>query len=392
MKYDFNLAVNRMGTRSIKWDPAFLEKISGKDTLPLWVADMDFVSPESVVKALHERVEHRVFGYPFADEAYYEALIGWQAKRHGWPIKQEWVSISPGIVPALSFIVRALTEPGDGIIIQEPVYAPFRQTIEGHGRVLLNNRLVHENGYYRMDYEDLEKKASEPNVKLLILCSPHNPVGRVWTEEELRKLGDICLKHGVIIVSDEIHNDLVLPGHRHTSFAVLGEEYANSSIVCTAPSKTFNIAGLQNSNIIIPNPEIKKKFDQEMNLFHVGGSNILGLTAAAAAYTTEGEEWLEQLLVYLDGNADFIKQYLEANLPAVKFRKPEGTYLAWLDFSELIPNSKQLERTIKKEAKVLLNPGYGFGEGGDGFMRLNFGCARPVLEEGLERIARVFRN
>ncbi|MFD1956014.1 MalY/PatB family protein [Paenibacillus thailandensis] len=391
MKYDFNLAVNRMGTRSIKWEPAFLEKLDAADTLPLWVADMDFVSPNCVVDALRERVGHRVFGYPFADGDYYDAVTGWLSKRHGWAVKPEWISVTPGIVPALSFIVRALTEPGDGVIIQEPVYAPFRQTVEGHGRTLLNNRLVQTDGYYRMDFDDLERKASLPEAKLLIMCSPHNPIGRVWTEEELRRVGDICLKHGVIVVADEIHHDLVLPGHRHTTYAALGAEYAEQAIICTAPSKTFNIAGLQNSNIIIPNPEMKKKFDKELNLFHVGGSNVLGLTAAAAAYSPEGEEWLEQLLVYLDANADFIGQFLAGRLPGVKYRKPEATYLAWLDFSALIPNGKQLERTVKKEAKVLLNPGYGFGEGGDGFMRLNFGCPRSVLEEALERIARTFK-
>ncbi|QAY65068.1 MalY/PatB family protein [Paenibacillus protaetiae] len=392
MKYDFDRIIDRTGTRAVKWDSQFLDKVmDAKDALPLWVADTDFPAPEVVVEALRSRVEHRIFGYPYADDAYYDSVIYWMDKRHGWPVRKEWISIMPGIVPALSFIVRAFTEPGEGVIIQEPVYAPFRQTIEGHGRQLLNNKLVETDSGYCIDYEDLESKAAMPAAKLLILCNPHNPVGRVWSEEELRKVGDICLKHGVLVVSDEIHHDLILFGNKHTCYAKLGEQYAAQSIVCTAPSKTFNIAGLSTSNIITPNPALKKRLDKEMNLFHVGGANLLGLTAAAAAYSPEGEEWLEQLLAYLEGNAVFVKNFLAEKLPKVRYRLPEGTYLAWLDFRGIMGSSKQLERTIKKEAKVLLNPGFGFGEGGDGFMRLNFGCPRAVLEEALERISRPFQ-
>ncbi|MBN2984050.1 MalY/PatB family protein [Cohnella algarum] len=390
MKEQFDRIIPREGTRSVKWDPEFLSFIKADGTLPMWVADMDFAAPEAVRTALQERVAHGVFGYPFADSAYYDAVIYWHRKRHGWSIQKDWITITPGIVPALNFLVLALTEPGEGVIIQEPVYGPFREAVESHGRKLFNNRLVSENGYYRMDLADLERKAADPETKLLILCSPHNPVGRVWKEEELRQVGDICRRHGIVVVSDEIHGDLILPGSRHIPFASLGDECAELSIVCTAPSKTFNVPGLQTSNLIIPNPELKKKLDKQLNLFHVGGANVLGLTATAAAYSPEGEQWLDELLLYLDGNAQRIAEELARTLPSVRYLKPEGGYLAWLDFRDLSGDDKQLEQRMKQEAKVLLSPGPIFGEGGEGFMRLNYGCPRSILDEALSRIGRTF--
>lgn len=389
VKIDFNEIMDRSNTSSVKWDPAMLKKLLGReaqDTLPLWVADMDFRCAPAIIDRLQKRVENGIFGYAFPDERYFVALQFWNARRHGWQIDPAWVTITPGIVPALSFIIHALTEPNDKVIIQQPVYTPFFTTIQNTDRVPSVNLLIEDRGYYTIDFEDFERKASDPAAKLFILCSPHNPVGRVWNEDELRQLGDICQRHNVTVVADEIHNDLIMPGYRHIPYASLGDAFASHAVVCTAPSKTFNLAGLQNANLIIPNPELKAKIDREFQRYNIHGTNLMGLEATIAAYSEGGEQWLDEALAYLDENAAFIESYTAEHMPKVGYRKPEGTYLAWLDFRAYVKDHEPLAKLMKEQANVLLNEGFSYGPSGEGFMRLNFACPRSILEAALNRI------
>lgn len=395
MKYNFDEVINRVGTNASKWEPVFIEKAKGvksEGVLPLWFADMDFKTPQAVIDALKTRANHGIFGYCEPFDKYYEALIGWYKKRYGWEINPEWVINTPGIVAALNVAVKSLTEPGDNVIVQHPVYGRFRQAVLKNNRVLLDNHLLYKNGKYLIDYDDLEEKAKNPKTKLILLCSPHNPVGRVWTKEELNKLGEICNKHNVIVLSDEIHSDLILPGNEFTTYALLGEVFTNNAIICTSPTKTFNLAGLQTSNIIIPNKEIREKFNSQVKNVYFHCPNIFGIVASTAAYSQEGEEWLSQLLDYLEGNADFIGNFLKEKLPKVKYTKPEATYLAWLDFSEIASDSKELDRKIKEDAKVLLVDGTSFGCNDEVFMRVNFACPRSILEEAMTRIEKVLNK
>lgn len=395
MKYDFDEVIDRRGTNAIKWEPELIEEhmgAKGEDLLPMWVADMDFKCPQSAINSMKKRAEHGIFGYSKPLEEYYSALYYWYEKRYNWKIKSEWAINSPGIVPALNFIIRALTNQGDKVIIQQPVYYPFKKAIENNGRETVNNPLIMKDGKYVMDYEDLEEKAKDVNTKMIILCSPHNPVGRVWEKEELKKLGEICNKYNIVVVSDEIHSDLILPGNKHTTYGILGEEFENNAVICTAPSKTFNLAGLEISNIIIPNKEIKQKIQQEFekSFMHSPTPNIFAIEAVPAVYSPEGEEWLEQLLIYLNANAEFIGDFVSENMPNVSYMKPQGTYLAWLDFREVEGHYKELERKIQEEAKVVLDGGSMFGVEGEGFIRINFACPRSLLKEGLIRIKDVF--
>lgn len=391
MKYNFDHVIARENTNSLKWDRTVLTKRLGFDAdgiLPLWVADMDFRAPQPVIDALIKRAEHGIFGYTSPLDDYYEALTWWQKSRHDWDIQKEWVTMMPGIVPAFNFFIRALTDEGDKIIIQEPVYPPFRSTIETNNRIVANNPLKLVDGKYVMDYDQLEQLAKDPQTKMLILCSPHNPMGIVWSSDELRKLGEICNANNVVVVADEIHNDLILPGNSHLTYALLGEDFANNSIICTAPSKTFNLAGLQISNIIIPNRVIREKVGNELKKSSIMEPNAFGIVATTAAYSEEGANWLNQLLVYLESNAQFIHEFVNHRMPNVKYTKPQGTYLAWLDFRDT-NISEKLEDKISKEAKVFLNSGAMFGSEGKGYMRVNFACPRSVLAEALERISKL---
>ena len=384
MTVDFDRVIDRYQTNSVKWD--FVKDIFGRDDLlPMWVADMDFQAPQAVRDALVAKAKHGIFGYSDPTESYYQAVTGWLERRHGWKVDQDWLVFSPGVVPALLWLVRAFVKPGEKVVLQSPVYPPFLRAIESNGAEPLNNTLRLENGRYVIDFGDLEKKL-QSGAKMLILCNPHNPVGRVWQREELLRIGELCLKYQVLVISDEIHSDLIYPGHKHIPFASLSEELAMNSIVCTAPSKTFNLAGLQTSNIIIPNPELRKSFREMLALNGIGHPNIFGLVATEAAYNY-GEPWLESLLAYVKGNLDFLLAYLESNIPKVKAVIPEGTYLVWLDFRELGLEPKELQEFLLTRAKVALNAGYTFGPGGEGFGRLNMACPRSVLAEGLGRIA-----
>ncbi len=389
MKYDFDKVIERDNTNSVKWN--FREKLFGSaDVLPMWVADMDFRAPQPVIDALVQRASHGIYGYSEGAEEYYEALEGWMRQRHGWEIEREWVVFTPGIVPALNWLLAAITRPGDKVALQSPVYPPFFGAISNNGCETADNPLKFEDGEYRMDFADLEVKLAG-GVKALLLCSPHNPVGRVWQEEEIRRLGELCLRYGVTVISDEIHSDLVYPGYNHRVFASLSPELARNCVVCTAPSKTFNLAGLQVSNLIIPNPELRKALKGVLARSSVRHPNSFGIVAMQAAYR-HGAEWLDQLMLYLHGNLDFLTAFLAEKIPEVKLARPEGTYLAWLDFRQLGMNSSELQSFLIKQAKLALNDGAAFGPGGEGFARMNIACPRSILAEGLQRLERAVRE
>jgi cystathionine beta-lyase len=390
MKYNFDEVIDRTHYHSVKWDE--LETRFGvKDALPMWIADMEFRSPKPVIEAIKKAAEHGIYGYTSRPDSYYQAIIDWMERRHHWKVKKDWLAFSPGVVPALSFIIRAFTQPGDKIVVQPPVYYPFFKVIENNGCHVVNNPLRIGNKKYFMDYDDLERKVDDPRVKLLILCSPHNPVGRVWQKEELIILGEICLEHNIIVVSDEIHADILFKGYKHTPFASISSAFAHHSITCTAPSKTFNLAGLQTSTIIIPNKKYYKIYNNILDSFALDENNVFGLVALEAAYRY-GEEWLEQLLSYLNENLDFLMKYFRERIPKIKVIKPEGTYLVWLDCRQLGLNTKDLNNFMTKKARVALDDGYWFGTEGKGFMRINIGCPRFFLEEGLKKIERAVNS
>lgn len=386
--FNFDEIIERRHTNSLKYDFA-AERGYPEDVLPFWVADMDFRAPQAVRDAIRRRAEHGIFGYSRPKADYYEALEEWFGTRHGWQIDRNALVITPGVVFALSMAVRAFTAPGDTILVTEPVYYPFFSSIEGNGRTLVKSSLLLENGAYAMDYADIEEKIKAHKVRLLLLCSPHNPVGRVWRREELERLAAICLAHDVLVVADEIHADFVRPGHRHTPFASLSPEIAARTITCTAPSKTFNLAGLQLSNIFITEKSLRRSFKKEVYSTGYDEPNIFGLLAARAAYS-EGGAWLAALLAYLEQNIARTKDFLAARLPRVKLVEPEGTYLLWLDFRAYGLEAKALDRKIIDEARLWLDDGAIFGASGAGFQRLNIACPWAMLEKGLEALARVF--
>jgi cystathionine beta-lyase len=381
MSYDFDELIDRRGTWSIKHDFA-AERGKPEDLLPLWVADMDFKTPPAVTEALLKAVSHGIYGYSESKQEYFEAVSHWYRERFGWMVQREWLVKTPGVVYAIACAVRALTKEGDAVLIQQPVYYPFSETIRVNKRKLIDNPLVYENGAYRMDLEDFEAKIILHKVKLFILCSPHNPIGRVWTKEELLKLGDICVKHGVFVVSDEIHSDFTYPGYQHSVFADLKEEFLHRTITCTAPSKTFNLAGLQVSNIFIEDSSIRRRFREEITASGYSQLNTMGLIACRAAYE-QGGPWLEELKTYLSGNLQLIREYLKEKLPQVKLIEPEGTYLVWLDFSDLGLGENELEKLIVGHAKLWLDAGTMFGEEGRGFQRMNIACPREIIKKAL---------
>lgn len=390
MQYDFDTPIDRTHTWSIKHD---FKKENGKadDILPLWVADMDFRSPDSVVEALKKAVDHGIFGYSRADESYFDAVAAWYQKRHHLTLQPEWMTCTPGIVFALSIAVRAFSQEGDAVLIQPPVYHPFSRAILRNKRTLVENPLVLKDGHYEMDLEDLEQKVLDEHVKLMILCNPHNPVGRVWTREELTALADICLRHHVYVISDEIHGDFVWRGHEQTPYASISEEACLHSMMCTAPSKTFNLAGMATSNLFIPDPEMRRKFRSE--LLDVGQENMnrLGLFACRAAYEGGGE-WLDQLIGYLAGNLALVRDFCKNRVPQIQLIEPEGTYLAWLDCRELGMTDDELMAFFSDEAKVWLDPGTHSGEQGSGFMRFNLGSSRSVIAQALDQIEAAWKK
>jgi cystathionine beta-lyase len=390
MKYDFDKIIDRRNTGSVKWD-LIKSDSSAEEILPMWVADMDFLCPEPVVRAIENRAEHHIYGYPMALDSCYESIIEKVERDYGWKIEKQWIVYCDGVVGGLYSSVKAFAGIGEDVIIQEPVYFPFRKAVEENQCKVKNNCLIFDGIRYVMDYEDLNKYFNDNitiinnHAKVMILCSPHNPVGRVWTRDELIKLGEICLANNCIIIADEIHCDLALNGNNHTTFASISEEFANNSVTFIAPSKTFNVAGLSEAVAIIPNKVIRDKFIAA----RAGASsgNVFGKVALEAAYRY-GDEYLTQLKVYLEGNINYLTDYIERKIPKLKVIKPEGTYLLWLDMRELGLSSTELNDFLIHEAKLKFNDGAMFGEGGEGFQRINIGCPRSYIEEALTRLER----
>jgi len=389
MQYDFDRVIDRRTTDSIKWS-VNEKRFGSHKVISAWVADMDFESPAPVVEALRARAAHGIFGYPIRPAAYYDALINWMRKRHDWAIKAEWLTYSPGVVTGLALAVHAYTQPGDKIIIQPPVYPPFFSVVKNNGRQLVLNPLKFVDGKFRMDLEHLEKQI-DAHTKMIILCSPHNPVGRVWTRDELAQLGKLCLRKNILIVSDEIHCDLIFRGYRHIPLATISDELAQITITCVAPSKTFNIPGLYTAAAIIPNGRLRAQFNTVRENLGLEGANIFGIAGFEAAYRA-GEEWLDQLLEYLQGNLEFLLDYFDKSIPRIKPIRPEGTYLVWLDCHGLGLGDAALKEWMHKQARVAMNEGHTFGAEGKGFVRLNFGCPRATLGEALQRIEQAARG
>lgn len=379
MKFNFDEPVSRRGSNSYKWDGT-----EDTEVLPMWVADMDFRTSPAIINVLQKRVEHGIFGYTRVPEEYYKAITDWFSRRHDFSISPEWIIYTSGVVPAISAIIKALTVPGDKVLVQTPVYNCFFSSIRNNRCLAECSPLIREGDTYKMDFDDLERKASAPDVKLMLLCNPHNPVGRVWTKEELRRVGDICLRNGVTVIADEIHCELVYSGHTYTPFASLSDEFLQHSVTCVSPSKAFNIAGLQIANIVAADNNMRLKIDRAINDNEVCDVNPFGVQALIAAYN-EGEDWLEQLLDYIWQNYLCMKDFCDNQLPDFLLTRLEGTYLVWMDCHALGRTSVQLEKDLKENAKLWLNAGTMYGEDGEGFMRWNIACPRKVLMEGLQR-------
>ncbi len=380
MQYDFNRVIDRNNTACLKWD-CRKENFGTEDLIPLWIADMDFPAPPAVTMAIKERAMHPIYGYTYRTPEFYRAIMDWMKKRHNWEIKKEWLLTTSGVVSAIKLAVLAYTEPGDQVIIQPPVYPPFFSSVENNGRQIVLNRLKEENGHYTIDFDQLETLVNA-RTKLMILCSPHNPIGRVWTRDELVKIGEFCLRNNILLVSDEIHSDIIYKDYTHVSIASLDPEIARNTITCIAPSKTFNVAGLATSIVIIPDKANFDRYNNMMNSIGMGTTNIFGITALTAAYKY-GEDWLEELIDYLQGNLDFLEKFLIERISRIKLIKPEGTFLVWLDCRGLGINPKELKSFMNKEAKVGLNDGRDFGAGGEGFQRMNIACPRQILKQAL---------
>jgi len=389
MMYDFDCVWDRKNTDSAKW--CSLERVFGSDdVIPMWVADMDFPVAQPILDALKKRVEHPFYGYTFPDAGVTESVVERMQKKFNWEIDPEWVVYTPGVIPALSVAVRTVSHPGDGIVLQEPAYFPFFSVVNSSGCHILNNQVVTVGNRYEMDYNDLERKFSEPGSrdpnrnKAIIFCNPHNPIGRLWTRDEIARMGEIVIGNGGVVISDEIHCEILMKGYKHTPFASVSEEFAQNSITCMSPSKTFNLPGLEISSIIIPDKKLRDDFTSTRTGI-LPNPNLFGYVALEAGYRY-GDEWLQQVLDYLQENLDFVKMFIEERIPRIKVTEHQGTYLLWLDFRELGLDNDSLRIFMREKAKVGLNEGHTFGESGSGFLRMNFACPRSILEEALTRI------
>ena len=387
--YNFDEIINRRNTHCVKWD-ACADIFGTNDVIPLWVADMDFRTPDFIIEALQKRLDHEIFGYHFHPESFYMAVQQWVWRRAQWKINPADMTFSPGIVTAINFAVKALTTVGDKIMLNRPVYHPFMFAVNDHNRLLINNPLKETNGKYTIDFDDFEKKLSE-GVKMYILCSPHNPVGRVWSYDELKHIGDLCVKYNTILVSDEIHSDLIMKPHRHTHIASISPEISQQTLTFLSPSKTFNLSGFFTSVVHSENSRIMDAFKQYANKMHIGSGNIFGDVALEAAYN-QGDKWLDQLLDYIDGNCDFVVNFLKKHIPVIKTEKPEGTYLMWLDCRQLNMSPQQLDDFFIKKAGLALTSGHIFGEEGTGFMRLNVAAPRSVIATALQRLEEIMNS
>lgn len=381
MRFDFDKITPRRGTNSYKWDSA-----ADDDVLPMWVADMDFQTAPCIIEALRKRVEHGIFGYTRVPEEYYDAVVSWFSRRHEWQIQREWFIYTSGVVPAISAVIKALAKPGDKILTLTPVYNCFFSSIRNNGCELNSCALIYENNTFSIDFDDLERRAADQKTSLFLLCNPHNPSGRVWTREELRRIGEICIRNNVVVVSDEIHCELVHPGFTYIPFASISDEFQKHSVTCVSPSKAFNIAGLQIANIIVENGEWRQRIDKAININEVCDVNPFGVIATIAAYN-DGEEWLDELLRYIHGNYLFFKEYCDEHFPQFPVAPLEGTYLAWMDCRSVNVSSENLEEDMIKKVKLWLNAGSMYGKEGEGFMRWNLACPRQFVEEGLKRFS-----
>ncbi|YCA43312.1 pyridoxal phosphate-dependent aminotransferase [Bacillus sp. JZ8] len=383
MTNSFDQVLNRQNTQSVKWD--FNKAVYGTDdVLPMWVADMDFKPPQKVLDVLSERIQHGIFGYTSPTTDTYKSVCRWLHKRHGFSVDASSLIYSPGIVFAISMAVQAFTNEGEQIVIQPPVYTPFFNMIQQNNRKLVENPLILENGQYKMDFADLEEKFAQ-GAKMMILCSPHNPAGRVWTKQELQKVADLCVQYNVILLSDEIHSDLVYKPNKHIPIASLSEETANLTITCVAPSKTFNLAGLQASVIVIPNKSLRLKYQETQRKQGAGGLNTFGIIALQAAYNY-GEEWLEELLPYLKENINTVHEFIQKEIPDIELIYPEGTYLAWIDCRRTGFSDEELKERLLHKGHLALEPGPKYGTQGEGFVRMNLGCSKETVLEGLKRL------
>lgn len=393
MKYDFDRKVDRIHTNDMKWHAKavsmYLHREIPETMIPMWLADTDFACAPCIVEAIKSRAEKEIFGYCAPMASYYQGICWWQQQRHNWTVSPGWITQLPSVVAGINIAIRAFTQEGDGVIIQQPVYDPFASIVKGAGRKVVNNALLEQDGQFVMNYEELEQLAADPDNKMLVLCSPHNPVGRVWTEAELRRLADICLSHGVMVVTDEIHSDIVFDGRRHFPLLQLDQRYAENFILLNAPGKTFNVAGLKSSFSIIPNEDIRKQFEAMQVAMSLDVKNTFGLEGTIAAYSPEGLEWMEQELAYIQDNMDFAVDFVEKHMPRARLVRPEGTFLCWLDLSALPFNDEELFQRVILEAAVICVPGPWFGPGGEKHLRLNAGCPRSMLQEALERIRKV---
>ena len=388
MKYSFDEIIDREDTACVKWD--LRDKVFGTaDVLPMWVADMDFKTPGFISEAIIQRAQHAVYGYSYRTEGYYTSIINWMQSHHGWAIERDWVLFSPGVVPVLFMTTLAYTNPGDKVLIQTPVYPPFYDAVTKNNRQLVFNPLIQVGNRYEIDFNDLDLKLA--GTKMMFLSNPHNPVGRVWTKDELLEIGRLCLKHHVVLISDEIHCDLVYNAYKHIPAAGLSPEIADITVTCLASSKTFNTAGLSTSNVVISNPMLRAKLEGVIQSVHVDSGNLFGSIASEAAYT-HGNEWHKQLIDYLQGNVNLVRSFLQDKLPQVKLIEPEATYLLWLDFRELGLSQPELVKLMIGKARLGLNDGTAFGTEGTGFMRLNIGCPKSMLLEGLERLEHALRK
>jgi cysteine-S-conjugate beta-lyase len=383
MKYNFDEITPRENTDCFKYD--FRKGYFGaEDVIPLWVADMDFKTPDFIIDGLKKRLDHPILGYGIKPASYYQSIIDWTARNHQWEIKREWIQHTPGIVPAVNMMVQTFTKPGDKVIIQTPVYHPFFWAVNYNGRQLIKNPLKLENGKFTMDFEDLKQKIDK-RTKLLILCNPHNPVGRVWNKTELETLAKICLENNILVVSDEIHCDIIMPGKKHIPFATISPEINEITMTCIAASKTFNLAGLATSSVIIPNKRLKNEFYQTIDNLHIDGGNIFGILASEIAYT-QGQEWHDQMVSYIYDNFLFLKDFFAKNIPQAKVYPLEGTYLVWVNFKRLGMKAEDLKQFLIHQAKIGLNDGRTFGKEGDGFFRFNIASPRPILEKALNQL------
>lgn len=389
-KYNFDQIIDRKNTSCLKYDFGMQRK-GRTDLLPMWVADMDFALPEEILADFHKRIDHGIFGYTDPDAEYYAALDRWFSVHHGYHIQPEWMTLGCGVVYGLATGVKAFTEPGDAVLVQQPVYYPFREVIEDNGRKFVNSQLHYENGKYTIDFTDFEQKIEDNNVKVFLLCSPHNPAGRVWTKEELIRMGDICLKHDVIILDDEIHCDFVYAPHHFTSFLALDEKYRNNLVVFNSPSKTFNVAGLQPGNIIIPDENLRKRYRKANAAAGYSQGSIMGQVAVKSCYT-KGDEWVKELVEYIAGNIAWVRDFVKENFPKATFVEPEGTYLVWIDFSGYGLSDDELEHLVVDEAKLWLDSGKIFGPATAQFERFNMACPRSTVEKAFQQLKAAFAS